>query len=183
MKTIVYLHGFASAGDSEKSQAIRKRFPDCKVLSPDLSTVCLPEVMKLLQENYGDEFVFVGTSLGGFWANVFAQLTNSHAVLVNPSITPSLSLPGTKAKNYKTGESIKVTDEDIAQLKGAEALVKDIYNGKLIDLFLAQDDYVIPFLPTISALAGYNSAVITSDGGHRYAMHWNKVLDKLAELI
>ena len=183
MTTIVYLHGFASAGNSEKSQAIRKRFPNCTVLSPDLRTVCVNEVMGLLQKYPAEDFVFVGTSLGGFWANVFAQLTNSRAIVVNPSIHPSKSLKGAEAKNYKTGELVKVTDEEIGQLKGAENLLYAIYNGKLVDLFLAMDDDVIPYRPTINALSGYNSAVITSDGGHRYAMHWDKVLDKLAELI
>ena len=34
--TILYLHGFASAGNGEKAQALRRRFGADQVLSPDL---------------------------------------------------------------------------------------------------------------------------------------------------
>lgn len=183
MTTIVYLHGFGSVGDSDKSRAIRERFPDCKVLAPDLSPMCFTEVMALLQKEPFDKYVFVGTSLGGFWANVFAHLTNSQAVLVNPSITPSMSLPKLPVYNYVTKAIVEVTDEARAQIKGAEDILRLTYNGKYINLFVAKDDDVIPFEQTLYTLSNPNSVTITADGGHRYAMHWDKVLDKLGELI
>jgi predicted esterase YcpF (UPF0227 family) len=183
MTTIVYLHGFASTGDSDKSRAIRERFPDCTVLAPDLSPNCGAEIIKLLSDNPSKKYVFVGTSLGGFWANVFAHVTGFSAVLVNPSITPSVSLKGAVAKNYKTGDLVTVTDTDINDIKAAEHLISHLYTGKLVSLFLATDDDVIPWEPTLKALKGYDSVLITKDGGHRYALHWDKVLDKVAELI
>ena len=36
MATIVYLHGFLSAGTSEKSNALREALPGHTVISPDL---------------------------------------------------------------------------------------------------------------------------------------------------
>jgi predicted esterase YcpF (UPF0227 family) len=183
MTTIVYLHGLGSTGNSEKSQAIRDRFPECTVLSPDLSPVCVKEVFSLLQANPHDKYVFVGTSLGGFWSNVFAHLTNSDAVLVNPSVTPSLSLRKGLAYNHATKEPFEITYEMLQEIKGAEEILRRIYNGNLINLFLAEDDDVIPFEQTVYTLYKPKSLTITKDGGHRYAMHWDKVLDKVAELI
>jgi predicted esterase YcpF (UPF0227 family) len=183
MTTIVYLHGLGSVGDSEKSQAIRARFPDCTVLAPDLSPMCFVEVMKLLHEVPHDDYVFVGTSLGGFWANVFAHLTSSPGVLVNPSITPSLSLRKGWAYNHITKEPFEITHEMLQEIKGAEEILRRIYNGKLINLFLAEDDDIIPFEQTLYTLKDPKSVLITKDGGHRYAIHWDKVLDKVAELI
>jgi predicted esterase YcpF (UPF0227 family) len=145
--------------------------------------MCFTEVMTLLQANPHDKYVFVGTSLGGFWANVFAHLTNSEAVIVNPSITPSLSLPRFPVLNHVTKALVKVTDEDFAQIKGAEDVLRRIYDGKHINLFVAKDDDIIPFEQTLYTLSNPNSVLITEDGGHRYAMHWGKVLDKVAELI
>lgn len=183
MTTIVYLHGFASVGDSEKSQAIRKRFPDCKVIAPDLSPMCMEEVFKILYADPHDDYVFVGTSLGGFWANLMAHLTNSKAVIVNPSITPSRSLPREPVFNHVTKKLVKVTEDDFAQIVGAESLLARLYDGKHIHLFVAKDDDVIPFEQTVRTLKDPASLTITEDGGHRYAMHWDKVLDKVAELI
>jgi predicted esterase YcpF (UPF0227 family) len=183
MTSIIYLHGFASVGDSEKSQSIRKRFPNCKVYSPNFSPMCMDEVFKLLYAEPHDDYVFVGTSLGGFWANVFAHLTNSKAVIVNPSITPSQSLPRYPVLNHVTKQMVKIDESDFAQITGAENLLARIYDGKHIHLFVAKDDAVIPYEMTLFTLRNPASVTITDDGGHRYAMHWDKVLDKVAELI
>jgi uncharacterized protein len=182
MTTIVYLHGFASAGDSEKSRAIRARFPDCKVVAPDLPTI--PDIPELLKQVAGDEnLIFVGTSLGGFWANFFAQLTTSRAVIVNPSTQPSVSLAGAETVNYRTGKLVTVTPDDLAQFISAEKMIRQFYTGSLIDLFLAQDDEVLPYEATLQALPDCKSVKITADGGHRYAQHWDQVLDKIAEYV
>lgn len=182
MTTIVYLHGFASTGDSDKSRSLRMEFMNTTVLAPDLNVVPIRQVWKLLQEING-ELIFVGTSLGGFWANYFAQATNSRAILVNPSVTPSTTLKGVETTNYKTGKAVIVTDDDIEALADAERAIALTYNGSLIDLFLAADDDVLPYLPTLTALKGYNSAHITHDGGHRYNDNWDLVLNKLATLL
>ena len=183
MTTIVYLHGFASVGDSDKSRAIRERFPQCNVLAPDLSPVCLDEVFAVLYDQPHDNYVFVGTSLGGFWANLFAHFTNSQAVIVNPSISPTRSLPRKPVVNHVTKQLIELKTEDFQRLKGAEDLLKHLYDGRHVNLFLAKDDDVIPFEQTLFTLKDPKSVTITEDGGHRYAMHWDKVLDKIAELI
>lgn len=195
MATICYLHGFGSSGVSAKSTAIRKAFPNDTVLSPNIPTNPVDAVRTVTDivcasmtdlKNVNDfPLIFVGTSLGGFWANYFAQKFDAPAVLVNPSTSPSCTMQprvGMDVNNYVTGEKIVVTDADVAEYARLEAETAAEYNGALIDVFLAQDDDVIPFGDTILALPFTRSMSVTADGGHRYDTKWGTVIEKLAEI-
>ena len=74
---IVYLHGFASSGVSDKVTALKERFGDDKVIAPDLPfdpdevvSLVYDVVRNFMKNRKPDEkLVFVGTSLGAFYAN------------------------------------------------------------------------------------------------------------------
>ena len=83
---VLYVHGFASSGNSGTARKIQKYLPGCRVISPDLP-VDPDEALALLRRIVVDEKVdvVVGTSMGG----MFAQKPK---VLLNPSFHVSESM-------------------------------------------------------------------------------------------
>lgn len=87
---ILYVHGFASSGDSGTARTIQKYLPNSRVISPDLP-LNPDEAIALLKRIVADERidVVVGTSMGGMFAQ---KLRGIPKVLVNPSFHVSESM-------------------------------------------------------------------------------------------
>jgi hypothetical protein len=169
---IIYTHGFRSQGNSFKSVALRERFGDDNVVYPDLPTNAdATEAIldKIVKENTNFPIVFVGTSLGGFWANYIAQKYDIPCVIVNPCFKPSISL-----KKY--GENV----DGYAQ---REVWLENNTNGNLISLFVAKNDTVLSAKEMLAAYPHTASTTILKDGGHRFDIHWNLVVDKVSEIV
>lgn len=184
---IIYFHGFASQGNSEKSRALRDFFGDENVLSPDLPINPL-EVVNLIddlvRENRDEQLFLVGTSLGGFYAWWASQRWDIPCMLVNPSTRPSSTIgnnPGT-FKNHATGEDFQVLPEFKDLWSFMEYEAKTNQNGANINMALAADDAVIPFSRAIVDIPYTNDTVITPDGGHRYTDRWADVVTKVAQI-
>lgn len=80
---ILYVHGFASSGDSGTARTIQKYLPHCRVISPDVPvdpTAALKLLRKIVVEEKID--IVVGTSMGGMLAQ---KLDLAPKVLVNPA--------------------------------------------------------------------------------------------------
>ena len=75
MAAILYVHGFASEGNSQKVAALRAEFSEREVLAPSFSHRAqetagrLVLVLNELLAQHGRGVIVVGTSMGGFWAN------------------------------------------------------------------------------------------------------------------
>jgi len=191
---IIYLHGFASTGASSKVDMLRDKFGTERVLSPDLP-FDPKEVHSLIQSKISAYFyngslqkaqklIFVGTSLGAFYANYFGHLYDSPAVLVNPSPDPGLSLYsklGTNV-NYITKEEFMVSIAHLDKLSLMRKYVRENYAGPLVNLFVAKDDDVIPYEYVLESFPYYNSLTVTEDGGHRFTKHWDKVVQRVDEI-
>ena len=101
--TVIYLHGLDSDPNATKAQ-ITKAYAEpfgISVLSPDLN--CPPEqslikIAKLVESH--PDAVLLGSSLGGYFANVVSDLTGMPAVLLNPSIRPDLSFRRFLSDNF-----------------------------------------------------------------------------------
>ncbi|WP_239509285.1 YqiA/YcfP family alpha/beta fold hydrolase, partial [Haemophilus influenzae] len=67
-------------------------YPNIEVIRPDLNRTP-DEVVKLLKSLIIDDrnTVLIGSSLGGYFANLLSDLTGVPAVLLNPSIWPDIS--------------------------------------------------------------------------------------------
>ena len=138
IKTILYFHGFASSSDSDKARIIKsyisKVSKKINMITPDLSNnfkEANNQINKLIDENKKD-YVFMGSSLGGYYANFFGSINNSKVILINPAIPP---LKGFEEylgenQNYSTGERFIVTKEDIKFLRSLE--IKKLNNQKNI---------------------------------------------------
>jgi len=190
---IVYLHGFGSSGSSPKVDQLRERFGFDSVVSPDLPFD--PELVRQLgfdlvnrfikTRTANEKLIFVGTSLGAFYASYFGHVYDCPIVLVNPSGNPSETL---KAKlgtnvNYVTGDEFLVSLAHLDELTKMRKFVTDNYSGSLVSLFVARDDEVIPFESMIENFPYTSKTVVMDDGGHRFTKHWNLILDRVGELL
>ena len=183
---LVYFHGFGSSGNSEKSQALRTRFGDENVWSPDLP-LDANEVIDMVSDYVRNvdsyPIIFTGTSLGGFYANYFAQKYDCPCVLVNPAFNPGQSLSKAigEHKNYATGLPFELKQEHLDKWAAMKADNTDI-NGALINLFIALDDEVIDARQMLDAFPHYKYLKTFEKAGHRFSDHWSEVVDFLAKV-
>jgi predicted esterase YcpF (UPF0227 family) len=184
---IIYLHGFASAGNGAKAQALGARFGAAAVVSPDLP-IDPREVRQLvdgiIRANRDVPLLLVGTSLGGFYASYFSQRWNLPCVLVNPSVFPSQTV-GRRVgvhKNFATGAAFEVRPEFAGIWAGMEAEIAAEQDGALVNLFLAEDDDVISHEVALQHFPRPAFRSVTRDGGHRYQAHWDRVMDRVQEI-
>jgi hypothetical protein len=83
-KKIMYVHGFASSGQSGTVSRIREVFPNATVIAPDVPVKPLEAVdllNKLCREEQPD--LIIGTSMGGMYAE---QLRGFDRICVNPAL-------------------------------------------------------------------------------------------------
>lgn len=189
MATILYLHGFASAGAGPKMDALRETFPDHAVLAPDIPTdpvqaqALLDGVVRKITSY---PVIAVGTSLGGFWANYLAQVYDMPAILVNPSTEPAVTMAsrvGKVIKNYRTGADITVTSADVAKFDELTKIMFENYNGTLIDVLVTKDDDVIDFQRSLDNLRFWRSCAVLDTGGHQFLSNWGRVIDLVRQRL
>lgn len=82
-KKLLYVHGFASSGQTGSARTLRTLLPNAEVISPDLP-VEPEEAMALLQNVVAEEkpSVVVGSSMGGMYSEMLYGIDR---VLVNPA--------------------------------------------------------------------------------------------------
>lgn len=109
-KMIVYFHGYGSSSKTDKVSRLAEE-PNFNVYSFDINID--PDVaykhletqidMALLDDlHVPEELVFVGTSLGAWWAAKMADVYKCKAIIINPSIDPKNSL-----EKYGVAENIR----------------------------------------------------------------------------
>ena len=88
---ILYIHGFASAGEGEKTFFLRNYYKDnleVNIIAPDLSPDPQEAMNQLLDIVIGvpdnEALVTIGTSLGGFYALVLNRECAIPAFVLNP---------------------------------------------------------------------------------------------------
>ena len=87
IKTIVYLHGFGSSGQSGTVKHLRKVLPQFNVLAPDIP-ICPSEALPFLKDyckKYHPDLI-IGTSMGGMYA---MQMHDYKRMCVNPALRMS----------------------------------------------------------------------------------------------
>ena len=98
---IIYFHGFNSSPNTLKVERLRRRFPNDEVyafdipIDPDISIdKLMSDIDSVLLDklHIGINLVFVGTSLGAWYAEYMSRLYDASRYLINPSYNPSVSL-------------------------------------------------------------------------------------------
>lgn len=184
--TWLYLHGFNSDGGGWKVDALQRVFPQAHVLSPDLPADPA-EAMALLHAQVqaaAEPPLFIGTSLGGFYAYCLCAAYQRPAYLFNPSLQPHETLvrgigrfrTWTKGRDYHfRADYLPI----LAELK-AEADAR--IDPGLLHFFLATDDDVLDLtpipqqFPTAATLRWYDGA------GHAFSK-FEKALKEIAASI
>jgi len=120
MKKILYIHGFQSCGEGQKSSALKAYFGADYILAPNLPYAPL-EAIAFLKRLIEKEKItlLVGSSLGGFYATHLAEYFKMSAVLINPATIPFITLErhlGWKER-FCDGDKFEVTAKYLEQLK------------------------------------------------------------------
>ncbi len=187
--TFIYLHGFASHSAGAKRDSLINSFSGkVNILTPNMDidpTKIEAQIEDVIAPYKNSHLVFIGTSLGGFWAAYFANKYNTHSVVVNPATRPSEVLANKLnmvCHNYKTGEPITVLPEYISQYAMLEKKLAANYTRNTINMFLAVDDDELDYMQAVQDWKYLNSQTIIKSGGHRFTNHWPLVLELLNRL-
>jgi predicted esterase YcpF (UPF0227 family) len=180
--TKVYcLPGFGSTAKSEKARAIgawcKARGMAFEVLeypsSYDPDTVFHRHVERIAEGDYSRR-IFVGCSLGGFWAAVHATAWRGKSVLINPATDPSESLRKYLTEDgmvagFHDAETKALTAEMIAGYAAyLERMLINRY-GRIV--LLCADDEVLDHRVAQSLFDGNSQVIVLPKGGHSGSMH------------
>lgn len=163
---ILYIHGFASCGDSNKSRLLTQHFE--KVLSPNVPVdpdKAISFLQKLIIDN--EVTLIIGSSLGGFYAAYFAEKFQIKTVLINPSTQPFITLAPYVGTNefFCSGEKFEWTREHITKLF-SYSIAQDSIKVPVLVL-LQKGDEVLDYTKAEALYANYE--VVVQDGGnHRF---------------
>lgn len=168
MGRILYIHGFASCGDSTKTRLLKAHFGETDVLSPDLP-VEPDDALAFLRGQIESNRVslLIGSSLGGFYATKLSAEFGLDAVLINPSVHPYKTLSPYVGMNtfWCSGEAFEWKREFLLQLlRIAESM--QLPDTKLLVL-LQTGDEVLDYRVAEAAYGDYD-VVVEAGGNHRF---------------
>ena len=134
-KTIVYLHGFGSSGQSGTVKHLRRVLPQFNVLAPDIPispSEALPFLKDYCNKSHPD--LIIGTSMGAMYA---MQMHDYKRICVNPALRMSeltdILKPGT-FKYFQPPQNgmthFTITEEIINQFREMEAHLFDGVNDE-----------------------------------------------------
>ncbi len=121
---VLYLHGLGSVGNSSTTKMLSDN--GFEVVSPTYNPHCYESSMKLIKSLKNKDFdLIVGTSFGGYWATTLSSMTFVPCIVFNPVLEPSRNLQKYVEvgglKNYKTGEFISITKEEVSKFHNIDS--------------------------------------------------------------
>ncbi len=172
---ILYIHGFASCGDSSKSRLLKAHFGSDNLLAPDLP-VAPDAAMDLLRDLIRTRSVslLIGSSLGGFYATALADEFGLEAVLVNPSCHPYRTLAPYVGTNtcWCSGEPFEWERAYLLQLARIAERMRLPESNLLV--LLQTGDEVLDWRVAAEVYREYE-VVVEEGGNHRFENLWEYV--------
>jgi predicted esterase YcpF (UPF0227 family) len=171
--TILYFHGFKSSSDSGKAQEFKKfienKTSQTKIIIPDLKDdfkEAHRQIEGLIDKN-SPNILYMGSSLGGYYALYFAQLYKSKSVLINPAIAPlsDFEIYLGKNENYATGDKFTISKDDISYVRSLHH--KKILEPKNNLILLESGDEILNYVESSSYFKG-SYIDIFYGGNHSY---------------
>lgn len=127
---------------------------------------------------------FAGTSLGGFWANYYAERYGvERVVLVNPVVDPVEQLKQFLGPHYveKRDETITVTMDDLNKYEDRVSAPEPGLSRLVI---LSRDDEVLDYRRAKEAYSGPGNTVVVFDkGGHTVDLGQRRYLDVIDRFL
>ena len=171
--TILYFHGFKSSSDSSKAQEFKKlienKTSQTKIIIPDLADdfkEANKQIEDLISKN-APNILFMGSSLGGYYALYFVQLYKSKSVLINPAIPPlnDFEIHLGKNENYATGNKFTISKDDISY-------IRSLHHNKILEpknnlILLESGDEILNYAESTSYFRG-SYIDIFYGGNHSY---------------
>lgn len=145
MHDLLYIHGFLSSPQSAKAlqvQAWAAQHGDIRIHAPALPVD--PEAALKILESALQACAtmpgLIGSSLGGFYANILAARHGLRAVLINPAVHPHVLLRDYvgEQRNYHSGVAAEVKPEHFSLLEQVE--IKPVHAERLWVLLETADE-------------------------------------------
>ena len=172
-KTILYFHGFASSSNSNKAKVLKKyiskNHKNTEIIIPDLDNnfkLAVSQINTLI-DNAKHPIVFIGSSLGGYYASYFSTKLKTKSVLINPAIPPlkDFEMYLGENENYSTGEKFIITQEDIRYIR--KVSYKKYANAENTYVLLESGDEVLNYKETATYFSGSYMDIVYG-GSHSY---------------
>ncbi len=172
-KSILYFHGFASSSNSNKAKVLKnyisKNYKNAEIIIPDLNNNFKLAVSQIHELINSAEYpiIFMGSSLGGYYASYFSTKLKTKSVLINPAIPPlkDFEMYLGENENYSTGEKFIITPEDISYIR--KMSYKKYANAKNTYVLLESGDEVLNYKQTAKYFSGSYLDIIYG-GSHSY---------------
>ena len=192
MKKLIYLHGYNSSPQSYKAQAtlgyIRRYHPDVECFIPQLSASpaqVQQQIHLLLDQSPSDNHhlstFMIGSSLGGFYANYWAEQLGCKSVMINPTVHPYRLLKDYLGpqKNDVTGEEYTLTERHIEELEGLR--VDSMAASEQRMVLLQSADETLDFLEASGFYSGCK--LVVENGGDHTFIGYDRWLPAIAEFL
>ena len=172
-KTILYFHGFASSSNSNKAKVLKKyiseNYKNAEIIIPDIDNnfkLAVNQIHDLI-DNAKHPIVFIGSSLGGYYAAYFSSKFKTKSVLINPAIPPlkDFEMYLGENENYSTGEKFIITQEDIRYIR--KVSYKKYANAENTYVLLESGDEVLNYKETATYFSGSYMDIVYW-GSHSY---------------
>lgn len=197
---LIYLHGLDSNEHATKGQMLddycQQHCPHIQVHRPNLNA-SPDKVIAMLQTliNKHENTGMVGSSLGGFYANLLVNLTGKKAVLLNPSVHSGNSLKRFFAENFDalpddyightTPDGWQITKADIQWLV-ANRPDKSAYPDNLL-VIVKKGDELLDYQQAVNYFSQNstknNANIIIEEGGDHRMSDFHTKLPQVIEFL
>ena len=178
-KTILYFHGFKSSSKSSKAQSIKnfiaKNAKNTKIIIPDLDDNfqnAHNQIEELIRLS-GSNIVFMGSSLGGYYASYFSQKLKKKAVLINPAVHPlkDFEVHLGENENYSSGKKFNISSKEISFVRTLS--YKKLLTPNDLLILLESGDEILKYNKSASYFSGAYID-IAFGGNHSYSSFKSK---------
>jgi len=190
MKFFLFLHGFQGTPHSDIAQITKeailsyKKSNKLEFISPDLAGLSINqtfiELSSLMNDHKDDENIFIGCSLGGFFALQMHLKYSGKLILINPCLNPSKYIDkyiNQTFTHHNKNREITITQETKEQIKALE--LDKIPNQENILLLTQKDDLTLNYKDAINLLPNAKK-IIKSNGGHEFTNFESVIPDIIA---
>lgn len=173
---LIFIHGFNSAGGSQKGGWFRNTFGDRRVELPTLpyEPERAIEMLAGLIATAGDDekpVVLVGSSLGGFYAVYLAARFGLPAILINPLVDQTLLRQAIgPQENFYTGERYEWTAACCDQLDAMATAQEDLAEALTVPplVLLDEADETLDSQLAASHFEGHGEVHLFPGGSHPF---------------
>lgn len=183
---IIYLHGLDSNPSASKAQITKQAANQygIPVVVPDLN-IPPTQVVQKVQALINKDSVLIGSSLGGYFANLLSDMTGVPCILLNPSIRPDVSFrrfladknlinPSDDTVIYTTTGGWQICYRDLDWFENHRLTVK---NPNKINVLLKMGDELLDACATKAFYENKGVTVHAFDGGDHRISDYDSYVD------